>query len=302
MIDINALPPPQVVEPLDFEVLYARRKAALIARQPTPELAAAISATLALESEPLTVLLQESTYNELILRQRINDASLAGMLAYAQGADLENRAADLGVQRLVLDEGDPNADPPRPRVMEDDDRLRYRAQLALEGFTTAGPRGSYEFHALSASAQVAHVAVDLAAPGTVRVTVLSASPSGVPDLGLLNTVSAALNAETVRPLCDTVLVEPAAIITYQVEAQLHISNRPESAPAPAAARAQLERYQSSRRKLGADVPLSGLYAALHQPGIVRVVITKPAADILTGPRQAALCTGITLTTVATDEI
>ncbi|PHV11314.1 baseplate assembly protein [Chitinimonas sp. BJB300] len=302
MIDINALPAPKVVEPLDYETLFSQRKAALLARQTDPERAKALAATLALESEPLTILLQESAYREVLLRQRINDASLAGMLAYATGADLDHRAAEYGVARLIVQPADPLADPPRPAVMESDDRLRYRTQLALEGFSTAGPVGSYVYHALSASAAVADVAIDSPSPGQVRVTVLDSGPSGIPAASQLDTVTAALNAETVRPLCDTVLVEAATVTAYTVVAQLYVTNRPESAPAPAAARAKLDAYLAARRKLGADVPLSGLYAALHQPGIVRVVIQSPSADILTTPRQAALCTAITLTTVNTDEI
>ncbi|NUV25651.1 hypothetical protein MS6204_04603 [Escherichia coli] len=45
--------------------------------------------TLELESEPATKLLQENAYRELLLRQRINEAAQAVMVAYAMGGDLD---------------------------------------------------------------------------------------------------------------------------------------------------------------------------------------------------------------------
>ncbi|MCF7694669.1 baseplate assembly protein, partial [Mycetohabitans sp. B2] len=60
-IDLSQLPAPDVIEPLDYETLFAQRKAQLIALYPLEE-QADIAATLALESEPMVKLLQESAY------------------------------------------------------------------------------------------------------------------------------------------------------------------------------------------------------------------------------------------------
>lgn len=102
----------------------------------------------------------------MILRQRVNDATRATMLAYASGTDLDNRAADYDVQRLLITPADPDAIPPVEAVWESDERLRYRCQMALEGLSVAGSRGAYVFHALSASPLVGDVAVDSPQPGT----------------------------------------------------------------------------------------------------------------------------------------
>ena len=59
-IDLSQLPVPEVVETIDFETLYAERKARLIALFPENQ-RADIAATLELESEPMAVLLQENT-------------------------------------------------------------------------------------------------------------------------------------------------------------------------------------------------------------------------------------------------
>ena len=66
-----------------FEAILAERKAYFIGLYPADQ-QAAIAATLELESEPVTKLLQENAYRELILRSRINDAAVANMLAWAK--------------------------------------------------------------------------------------------------------------------------------------------------------------------------------------------------------------------------
>jgi phage-related baseplate assembly protein len=127
LIDLASLPVPDALEVLDFETVYAARKVSMIALWPADE-QAEIAATLELESEPLARLLQENSYRELVWRQRVNDAIRAVMLAFAKGADLEQRAALFGLRRLMISPADPdrNVD----EVDESDDDLRTRIQLA----------------------------------------------------------------------------------------------------------------------------------------------------------------------------
>lgn len=69
-IYLSQLPKPDVVEILDFDTLLARRESALIAAC-TIEIRDAIAQTLALPSEPLTKLLEENAYYDLLFRRRI---------------------------------------------------------------------------------------------------------------------------------------------------------------------------------------------------------------------------------------
>lgn len=300
MIDLSLLPPPDVVETIDFETLFAARKARLLELTPEAD-RAALAATLELESEPITVLLQESAYRELILRQRINEAARAVMLASAQGADLDNLAALYGVARLVTDPGDPGAVPPIAPTYETDAALRHRAQLAVEGFSTAGPVESYRFHALSASGDVADASVASPSPGQVVVTILGDDGDGMPPQALLDVVDSALNAEAVRPLTDEVIVQAATIVPYAIEAELVLYPGPAPAPVLAAAQAEAERYAAETHRLGFDVTISGIYAALHQPGVQRVILGAPVEDLVCAAHEAPYCTGITLSiAVATD--
>ncbi|HAB72820.1 MAG TPA: baseplate assembly protein, partial [Pantoea sp.] len=165
-IDLSQLPAPDVVEALDYETLLAERKATLISLYPA-EQQAAITRTLALESEPLVKLLQENAYRELILRQRINEAAKANMVAWATGADLDQLGANNGVTRLTLRAADSSTLPPTAAVMESDDNFRMRIAAAFEGLSVAGPSGAYEYHAKSADGRIADVSATSPAPAEV---------------------------------------------------------------------------------------------------------------------------------------
>ncbi|STH58805.1 Baseplate assembly protein GpJ [Escherichia coli] len=139
VIDLSRLPPPQIVDVPDFEALLAERKAAFVALHPADE-QEAVMRTLALESEPVTKLLQENTYREILLRQRINEAAQAVMVAYSMGNDLEQLAGNCNVKRLTVVPADNDSVPPVAAVMESDEALRQRIPAAFEGCPLQGRR------------------------------------------------------------------------------------------------------------------------------------------------------------------
>lgn len=286
-IDLSRLPAPNVVEALDYETILAAMIADLIARDPT--------FTAMVESDPAYKILEVAAYRELLLRQRVNDAAKAVMLAFAVGSDLDQIGANFNVERLVIDAGDPSAIPPRLPVFESDADFRARIQLALEGITTAGSEGSYVFHGLSADADVKDIQAVSPNPGEVLVYVLSRTGDGTASAGLLATVTAALNAESVRPLTDRVTVQSATIVPFTITAELTMYPGPDPEVVRQAAEDAVTSYVESVRKIGYDVTLSGLYAALHQPGVQSVNLTSPVATVSIGDGQAGYCTAITVT-------
>lgn len=293
-IDLSRLPAPNVVEPLDYETILAERKAELVATFPAEE-QATIAARLALESEPLTKLLQENAYRELVWRQRVNEAALATMLAFAKGNDLEQVAARFNVQRLVIVPADPNAVPPVAAVMEGDESLRERTQMAMEGLSVAGPRNAYIFHARSADGRVADAWAESPNPAEVVVTVQSALGNGTAAPELLAVVNAYLSDEDRRPVADRLTVQSATVLPYQVEAVLHLNTvGPEAEPIRAAAEARLAALVTQRRRLGLEVNRSALDAALHIEGVKRVELVD-WADIVATRQQAPFCTGYSVT-------
>lgn len=300
LIDLSKLPAPDVLEDLNFETLLAERKAKFISLYPANE-QAFWRERLTLESEPIVKLLEENCYLQLLERQRINNAAKATMLAYATGTDLDVIAANFNVQRLVIQAEDLTAQPPKPQILESDTDLRLRCQLAFEGMATAGPRASYHFHALSAHAEVADVSVVSPSPANVTVTVLSRIGQGVPSEAVLQAVRTKLNDDTVRPIADRVLVQAATMQDYQIHAKLHLYRSPEYEPIMAAARAKLTEYNQEKRRLGRDITLSGIYAALHIEGVQRVELISPSRDLILQPNQAGYCTGVNLEMVVSDD-
>ncbi|WP_380184878.1 baseplate assembly protein [Kalamiella sp. sgz302252] len=299
-IDLSQLPAPDVVEALDYETLLNERKATLVSLYPA-EQQDAIARTLALESEPVVKLLQENAYREVILRQRVNEAAKAVMVAYALADDLDQLGANNGVTRLTLTAADDTTTPPTAAVMESDDDYRVRIAAAFEGLSVAGPSGAYEYHARSADGRVADASAISPSPACVTVTVLSREGNGEATADLLAVVDAALNDEDVRPVADRVTVQSATIVDYAVEAVLYLYPGPEAEPIRAAAESKLAAFVSAQARLGRDIRKSALYAALHVEGVQRVELAQPAADVVLDKTQAAYYTGYGITIGGSDE-
>lgn len=299
-IDLSQLPPPTVVEPLDYEQVYSDRRDRLLSLVAADQ-RAEIEAVLALESEPLTMLLQESAYRELHWRQRVNEAAHAVMLAYSRNSDLDHLVANFEVERLEIAPGDPTATPPVPPTYESDHALRLRAQQAWEALSVAGPRAAYVFHAKSADGRVLDATAISPAPAEALVTLLSTEGDGTASQELIDIVTARLSAEDVRPVADRLTVQSADIVNYNVNASLYVYPGPEQEPILAAANASLARYIADQRRLGRDIPISALHAALHVEGVQRVELSEPSADIVLDETQAGYCTGSSVTIGGSDE-
>lgn len=299
-IDLSQLPAPDVVEKLDYESLLAERKATLISLYPA-EQQAAIARTLALESEPVVKLLQENAYRELMLRQRVNEAARAVMVAFATGSDLDQLGANVDTPRLVITPADDTTLPPTPAVMESDSEYRVRLPQAFEGISVAGPSGAYEYHGRAADGRVADVKAISPSPACVTISVLSREGNGTASADLLAVVASALNDENVRPVGDRVTVQSATIVKYTIEAVLYLYPGPEAVTIQAAAEAKLKRYITAQHRLGRDIRLSAIYAALHVEGVQRVELKKPLADIVLNTTQASFCEQYRITVGGSDE-
>jgi len=243
-IDLSKLPAPKVIEELNFETIFQNCLRNFLEKNPNYN-------TL-LESDPAIILLQVFAYHEMLLRNRINEAAKATMLAYAIGSDLENLAAFFGVKKL---DG------------ETDDRLRQRTQLALEGFSTAGPSGAYIFHTLSVSNEIKSVSVKSPKPGEVLVTILSNKGDGTVTDELISKVLKKLNEDDIRPITDFVFVQKAKIINYSIKAIITVYSGPSSNLVEIEARSALEKFINERHAIGKVIAISGIHKALHVDGV-----------------------------------
>lgn len=278
-IDLTRLPAPKVIEELDFETIFERKKANLIALVPAG-IRPTIAATLKLESEPLTIDLQQQAYQEIILRQRINQAAAATLLAFAQGSDLDHLAAAKGIERKTIIAADPTTTPPTEAVYETDDDLRRRVQLYPEKLAAAGPRAAYEAHALDAAPDITDARAVRVSPGTVAVYIQTSSNQGIPSGRTLETVNAYLSDEIRRPLCDTVTVHAGTPKEIRISARITYEDGPDKEIVKARQLQDLNQMLEQHKRLGAQIALSKIIGALDTDGVKKVELTEPRQDIL----------------------
>lgn len=296
-IDLGALPAPDIVETIDFETLLAERKAKAVAMFAEANILPDWDPSL--ESDPIVKLLEESAYRETILRQRINDAARACMLATATDDDLDNIAARYHVTRKTIEEGDATAIPPIDPVMEGNTSLRGRILLAFEALSVAGPIGAYRYHALSADPLVYDVDIDSPAPGSVVISVMTSTESGIPDQAVLDNVTATLTNEDVRPLTDQVTVQAATSIEYAFAVDLTVYGGPDTEIVRQAAITSLTTFVAQQKRLGEPVTLDGLHKAARVDGVQKAVVWQSDGETAFGEitpnaNQFPICTGFSV--------
>lgn len=274
--ELAGLPTPQVLETLRFETVFDALLRDFQVRYPQ------YSALLA--SDPAIKLLEVAAYRELLLRSRINEAARANLLAFAIGNDLEHLGAFYGVSRLP---------------QEQDEPLRRRIRARIMGFANAGGAAHYRYWALSASPEVADVAVDSPGPGRVRISVLPTGHSDTVPEALLETVRATVLRDDVQVLTDTVEVVPVSLVPVTVTAQIWLY--PDTPMAVFEGLApRLTRELTQAAVLGWDLTQSWLIGQLQQPGIHKVELISPDADIRIHSTQAVRLTDVQLTFAGRD--
>lgn len=275
---------PPALAAKDFETLYGASLTDMIARLNGAGLSFDMQK---FEVDPASALLEAGAYRDMLRRQAIDDAVAETFLGSATDAMLDQRAADYGVVRRVVQFEDPATN--TPLIMEDDDSLRLRARLAWEALSVAGPVGAYVFHALDAHPGVLDVnpigpETGLVQPGEVLVVVQGREGNGVPSDGILDAVAARLDAyevryasslasvrtarddQSVRPLGARVTIAAAQPLPYTTTATLYVGSYGDPETIRLAALCNLLAYQESRRRIWREVPVSGRIAALHLTG------------------------------------
>lgn len=152
---------------------------------------------------------------------------------------------------------------------ENDDRLRERAVLSLERFSTAGSAKAYTYQTLSANAKVLECSVLNGGAGVVQIYLKTTDMSEETRAD----VESFLSAEKVRPLTDNLSVLNATKIDVKVIATLELTDmlfQDEIAKAISALPTTLS--------LGEDLNLSYIYKNLHQNGVYRVSLKAPLND------------------------
>lgn len=258
-LDLSRVDRSTIFPTLSFEAIRAARLADLKARLQ----AAGIDYDVeTLETDPGAILQEASGYRELLLRQAIYDATASVLLAFSWGEYLDRLGDALRTERLAG---------------EDDARYRARIQLAPEALSTAGTLGGYIYHAVSADVRVRDVAITVlrrqTLEQTIEIVVLSKEGDGAPSAEIMENVRARLLREDIRLVTDAIEVRQARILTYTAEAKLFIRPGPSPALVKSKAEAALRAVADRYKRIGADVPYSGLSAALHVAEVERAELT-----------------------------
>lgn len=309
--DLSLLPPPLAYEALDYESLLDERSATfnalhpLLFRQGSPvfrpaELVETNTEVywkipfnsdaglyyLDLESDPSTRHIQADAYRELLLRQRINEAVLSTMPAYAKGSDLDNIALRYwGLVRLVIV---PETEH-EPAIMESDEAFLKRMMLSPEGRSKGGSVGWYLFHTLSADSRVKDARIVSPSPYRITITILSHEGDGAASSGLIDEVYKAVTEHYAYPQGDVVTVQSAEIIHYLLNATVQFYPGPASQPILDKIHTEFLAYRKQSERIGHLITQSGIDACLHQSGVYRALVQSPELPVEINNVQAPFC-------------
>jgi len=118
--------------------------------------------------------------------------------------------------------------------------------------------------------------------------------SGIASAALLSKVQAVLNADTVRPLTDTVNALPVTETDYQIGGTVTLYSDAEPVSTMAAANAAVQNFAIAlASRIQRDIVPSQIVEALSVTGVYEVTLTSPAYTPLS-PGQWANCTAISL--------
>lgn len=186
--------------------------------------------------------------------------------------------------------------------VENDERLRARAQLAPEAFTCAGPVGAYRSRAMAAHQDIFDAAVWSPRPGTVDIRPILKGGE-LPAEEILALVREKVSADDVRPLTDTVIVAAPEVVDYALDVAWALRRQDEALSASVKTRveAAVENYRLWQRSVpGRDINPTKLVSLMEQAGARRVLVASPEFTKLP-PRQIARETSINVQFLGIEE-
>jgi len=277
ILDLSTLPPPEIIETLDYDAIVGRQNsklteiwAATIAANPDADLPPID--VLMLETDPAVIGNQAESFREVALRARVNDAIKAYMLAFSRGGDLDMLAAFYDVVRLAG---------------ELDDRLRRRVVLAIQGRSTGGTVPRYRYVAMTSDLRVEDAIVyTVGRSPLIHVALFSTDPDGVASAPLLAIVDAALHDPEVIMVNDTIVVASAVRLVVNPEADVWLLP---DADAGTIARMELALRSAwdEAQSLGRDFTVTWWTSKLMIAGVHKIAPKSPLGDVGVPPDQAA---------------
>lgn len=160
---------------------------------------------------------------------------------------------------------------------EEDTAFYNRMRESEESYTTAGPRGSYKYHAKTVSSLISDVSAESTEDGIADVRIMLYGGE-LPDEELIAKVQAYLSADDIRPMTDKVVVSAPTTIQFNINATYYISGDKVATTQDIknAVEVATENYILwQTQKMGRDINPSYFNAMLMESGIKRVEIAEP---------------------------
>ncbi|ADZ91103.1 baseplate assembly protein [Marinomonas mediterranea] len=298
----NQLPIPDIIKTRPYEAVLSNIKESVLAylAEHDPSIADSVQETFENEAAIITKLIEAfAVIMQATDRQR-NAQALQMFGMYATDDDMVDVIVSrLGLERQIIDEGDPNAFPPVAPTMESNDALLTRYYLAVFALSSAGTRSGYRYHAMTLggrpkidvqSSESGQVVVTYryeehemggqtkdaqarqTSPGEVDVRILAHEGDGTPSQALINATKAYLiDRDDIAQETDLVTVQAANIVRWACDATIHLRVGPDREVVRDAAIKAVQEYGDEQNRLGGEIEPSLLYAALASIGGVRRV-------------------------------
>lgn len=313
VIDLSQLPPMTILEVISTEDILAARMAKLIERwNANDPPAGALYDVDSLEFDPIKINQECSTYFELLVRDRVNQAARGVTLAFAVNGNLDAIASRYpgGVPRIAG---------------ESDSVYRRRVWLSSNLLSPHGVFESYIFWALTADPTL-HDATATTIPGTgnINVTIMAQGvptitnplvvksgenfwqvqmpntnpmPSDAQKLAVYNYIS----SEARKGLTDVVSVMAPKISNTKYRIRIWLFPGFDADITMGQVGISIGKLIEQQRWLGYDHTRMAIDGAVNLPGVYNAVIDEPAKDVIVDANGVVKVTDVQLTFIGRGE-
>ncbi|OOF25049.1 baseplate J protein [Salinivibrio proteolyticus] len=315
---------PQAFTTPDFETLLTNYKQHVIeyVAAKDPDNREAVTEALNNEGELLAQVLEALMTKRLAEKREDNHQALQMFRRFVTESEMVDLLAlQYNLKRQTIEPADTSVFPPKPAVMESDEDLLRRFDLAPYQFHTTGTRMGYKFHALtlderptisiettetgvlmrydfpteSQPALVKDAEPRMREPnsGKVDVALLSReTEDGTPSAALIARAEQYLNRDDIAQESDEITVVPARITPYRIHATLFTGGEPAHDVNQADAVATAQQFAESQHRLNTRIDRLKLGELLYSLNPKRVELHEPAADIVCDWDEAPHCTEV----------
>lgn len=315
--------PQAFIEP-DFETLLAEYVdyAVTYCADSDEEKAEYLQEALTNDSELLAQVLQTLILKYIADTREKNYWALQMFRKYVTESDMVDLLAlQYSLKRQTLEAADTSVFPPKAAVMESDEDLLRRFDLAAYQFHTTGTRLGYKFHALTlderpvitveseddavvvrytfpeetqtALVKDAAARMTEANTGKVSVAILSReSEDGIPSAELIARAQKYLNRDDIAQESDEVTVKAATIKPYVIEVDLYTGANPNNHVTNEVAVAAGEDFAERKHRFEEVIDREEIGHEFFELGVKRVKVLQPAEDVVCAWDEAPHCTEV----------